>query len=82
MLQERAATWPKQWMAEGFEKGRKKGQKEGQKEGRKSGLLEGRRIGSLGAHHKKLIAEASKDQLRKWSKRVLTAGSTDDLFRS
>ena len=79
MLAERAATWPKQWMAEGYEKGRE------------SGLLEGQRIamielvkerfGSLRSQDEERIQRATADQLRQWLKRVLTASSTDELFR-
>ena len=88
MLEERAATWPKQWMAQGFQKGRK----EGHKEGRKSGVLEGQRMalsdqfeerfGSLKPRQKKLIAEASREQLSGWLKAILSADTVDDLFRS
>ncbi len=87
MLAERAATWPKQWMAEGFEKGRSSGLSEG----RSSGLLEGQRLalaelieekfGALETRFADLIAEASGDQLKRWLKRILTAGTPDELFR-
>ncbi len=80
MLAERAASWPREWMAEGYEKGRS------------SGLLEGRRktlvelaeekFGSLEPRHADLIAQASQDQLRQWLKSILTASTADELFRS
>ncbi len=88
MLAERAATWPKQWMAEGFEKGRKKGREEG----RSSGLLEGQRMalaaqaeakfGALEARYADSIAEATEDQVRRWLAGILTADTPRDLFRS
>ncbi len=43
MLEERAATWPKQWMAQGYQQGHKKGHKEGHEEGHERGLAEGLR---------------------------------------
>ncbi len=33
MLEERAATWPKQWMAQGYQQGHKKGHERGLAEG-------------------------------------------------
>ncbi len=79
MLEERAATWPRQWMAEGYQRGHT------------SGLLEGQRMtlveqakekyGSLEAHHAGLIAKASESQLRQWLKNILTARTPADLFR-
>ncbi len=83
MLAERAATWPQQWMAEGYQKGRE--------EGRNSGLLEGQRValaeqvetkfGSLEPRHADLIAKASRDQLRQWFRDILTAGTPAELFQ-
>ncbi len=95
MLAERAATWPKQWMAEGYRKGQKKGREEGRKKGREegriSGLLEGQRMalgeqanrkfGALEPRHTESIAQASADQLRRWLENILTAASADELFR-
>ncbi len=86
MLAERAATWPRQWMAEGFQKGHE----EGREEGRTSGLLEGQRMALaelaeekfslLEPRYADLIAEASQDQLRRWFKAILTAGTPAELF--
>ncbi|MCP4200479.1 MAG: Rpn family recombination-promoting nuclease/putative transposase [bacterium] len=80
MLEERAATWPRKWKAEGFQKGRA------------SGLLEGRRqalieqseekFGVLEPRYAASIAKASEDQLRRWFKKILTATTPDDLFRT
>ena len=88
MLAERAATWPKQWEAEGYQKGRK----QGRKEGRTSGLLEGQRMaltelakekfGDLEARFVRLIEEASEDQLRQWLKNILKATAPEELFRN
>ncbi len=41
VLEETVKSWPRQWMAEGFEKGRAKGLQEGLQEGRVKGLQEG-----------------------------------------
>ncbi len=80
MLQERAATWPKEWMAQGYKKGRE----EGREEGRRVALTElaEEKFGAMEPRHKMLIANASEDQLRRWFKRILTAGSPDDVFRA
>ncbi len=80
MLAERAATWPQQWMAEGYDSGRK------------SGLVEGRRVtlteliaekfGQLDPRFEKLVSEASEDQLQRWLKAVLNTTSLEEIFRS
>ncbi len=87
MLAERVASWPKQWMAEGYEKGRAEGRQEGQS----SGLVEGQRValaaqaeakfGALESRFADLIAKASEAQLHQWLKDILTATTPGDLFR-
>jgi len=47
MLAERAAKWPKEWMAEGYRKGILEGREKGILEGREKGILEGRERGIL-----------------------------------
>ena len=80
MLAERAANWPKQWKAEGYEKGLKEGQLKGQR--LTLAELAKEKFGGLEARFTGLIAEASGDQLRQWSKNILTATTPDDIFRS
>ncbi len=92
MLAERAASWPREWMAEGYQKGREEGREAGREEGRTSGLLEGQRMalaelaeekfGPLDPRHTDLIAGASQDQLRQWFKIILTARTPAELFRT
>ncbi len=86
MLAERAARWPKQWMAEGYEKGLK----EGRQEGRQAALLEGQRLalseqvgerfGPLEPRYEGMIAAASEAQLKQWRKDILSATDLSDLF--
>ena len=86
MLEERAATWPRQWMAEGFKKGQAKGRAEGHAAGHESGLREAlaeqahEKFGSLDSRHARMIAEAPEAQLKRWLKRILSAGTPEDLF--
>ena len=96
MLEERAATWPRQWMAEGYEKGQAaglvKGRVEGlalgHAEGHESGLREAlaesadQKFGSLDPRHVRLIAEASEARLKSWLKRILSAGTPAELFET
>lgn len=90
MLAERAATWPDQWMAEGYNQGLQEGRKQGVQEGRDSGLLEGQRLalvalaetkfGVLKPNHTDLIAKASAEQLSQWLTTILTATKPEDLL--
>ncbi len=72
MLAERAATWPKQWMAEGRESGLREALRD---------LIE-EKFGSLDSRYAQQIADASKDQLKRWLKRILSAGAAEDLFKA
>ncbi len=74
MLEERVASWPKQWMAEGYEKGRMEGQRMALKEQAEE------KFGALEPYQEDLIEKASGDQLRQWFKDILTATTSDDLF--
>lgn len=67
MLEERAATWPKQWMAEGL----------------REALAEQMAVkfGALESRYQELIQKASPEQLKGWLKGILTASSAADLFR-
>ncbi len=72
MLAERAATWPKQWMAEGYESGLRE---------TFIAMVE-EKFGSVDSRYGKLIAEASQSQLKGWLNRILRADAVDDLFVS
>ena len=74
MLAERAARWPQEWMAKGYEKGRE--------EGRRLDLIDliEAKFGAVEPRYRQLIAEASEAQLKLWLKRVLTASSLDKIF--
>ena len=82
MLAERAATWPQQWMAEGYEQGRREGRQSGLVEGQRLALADqvAERFGSLEPRFETLINQASGDQLREWLKAILSAASPDELF--
>ena len=80
MLEERAATWPRKWMAEGYRKGRHSGLLDGQR----VALIElvEERFDSVEPRYRQLIAEASEPQLKQWLKNVLTATNLDEIFRT
>ncbi len=80
MLAERAATWPNQWMAEGYEEGRSSGLLEGQRLALATQVEE--RFGALEPRYAGLVAKASKNQLQQWLKDILTAATPGELFRS
>ena len=86
MLEERAATWPRQWMAEGYAKGYAEGYAEGYASGFSRGLREAltelieEKFGSVDAHYAERIVTASDEQLKGWLKRILTAKAAGDLF--
>jgi len=83
MLAERAATWPRQWMAEGYEKGLAKGLAKGEAALREALVeLADEKFGSLDSRYAKLISEASEAQLKSWLKRMLSAGTPGDLFET
>ncbi len=75
MLAERAASWPREWMAEGYQKGCLEGQRIALAD------LAREKFGSLEPRHADLIAEASQDQLRRWLKSILTATTPAEVFR-
>ncbi len=76
MLAERAATWPRQWMAEGYQKGHGSGLRDALTE-----LME-EKFGSLEKRYTRRIEEASADQLKGWLKGILTAPDAEELFRT
>ena len=80
MLAERAATWPEQWMAEGYEKGRKEGVLEGQRIAL-TRLVE-ERFGPMEPRNERRIAEAPMTQLECWLEKVLSADTIDELFQA
>ena len=82
MLEERAATWPRKWMAEGYERGEAAGLAKGEAKGLREALtaLADEKFRSLDTRYASLIAEASEAQLKSWLKRILNAGTPADLF--
>ncbi len=76
MLAERAATWPKQWMAEGYESGYGSGLRETLTE-----LIE-EKFGAVDSRYVELIAAAPEARLKAWLKRILRAETVADLFES
>ncbi len=76
MLAERAATWPKQWMAEGYAKGYALGLREAL-----AAQVE-EKFGSVDSRYVELIADASEEKLRIWLRGVLRAASASELFRA
>ena len=96
MLEEQAATWPRKWMAEGYQKGEAAGLAKGEAAGlakgeaagHESGLREAltalaeEKFGSLSSRHLRRIAEASNAQLRRWLKCILTTGGPAELFKN
>jgi len=88
MLAERAATWPRKWMAEGYRKGREKGRQEGRTSGRLEGQrmalaeLAAKKFGALEPRFADSIATASEDQLRQWLEGILVATTPGELFRT
>ena len=85
-MEERTATWPRKWMAEGYRKGRAKGRAKGHAEGRQSALRLAlsvqveERFGTLEPRYERMIAEASEAELKNWLKYILSATTLDDLF--
>ena len=71
MLEERVASWPKQWMAEGYKEGQRMALKEQAEE----------KFGALEPRYADLIEKASENHLRQWLKDILTAATPGDLFR-
>jgi len=72
MLAERAATWPRQWMAEGYASALRETLTE---------QIEGK-FGAVDSRYVELIAVAPEEQLKVWLKRILKARAAADLFRS
>lgn len=75
---------------DGEKKGLRAGRKEGRKEGHKEGQLDGRRdalleqledrFGSVPERHKTRLLAGNLDELRAWTKKILTSNSIDDVF--
>ncbi|NJL28588.1 MAG: hypothetical protein HC897_12215 [Thermoanaerobaculia bacterium] len=76
MLAERVKTWPKKWMAEGYQAGRQEGLRES------LGLLLERKFGRLSAAERRMVPEARQEQLTRWMERILEASSPAEVFQS
>ncbi len=82
----------KEGLKQGLDKGRKRGLDEGRKQGLDEGKLNGRRetlleqledqFGRVPARWKTQIQASGIDELRVWSKKLLTSQSIDDVFTS
>jgi predicted transposase YdaD len=74
----------------GLDRGRKEGRQEGRKEGRKEGRQEGEatvllrlielKFGPPDAALRNRVESADSETLLRWSERILTAGSLEELF--
>ena len=64
-------------------KGRQQGQEEGRLDGRQQTLMEllAERFGPLDAAVSQRVTTASLDELRHWTRQILTARTLDDVFR-
>ncbi len=84
MLEERAATWPKQWMAEGYESGYGTGYGSGYGSGLRETLTEQieEKFGAVDSRYVELIVGAPEARLKAWLKRILRAETVADLFES
>jgi Putative transposase, YhgA-like len=76
MLEERAATWPRQWMAEGFEKGHASGLREALTQQTEE------KFGASASGYDRVIAGASEQQLKRWLREILSATDAADLFKT
>ena len=74
MLAERVQEWTKEWREQGLEQGRKEGEL----------LILTRqlehRFGPLSENYKRRLQETDADNLLKWSERILTAASIEEVF--
>ena len=80
MLAERVEEWKKEWKREGLEEGRKEGRKEGEANILLK-LLE-LKFGELSLEDQKRVQSADSDTLLKWSGRILTADTLDEILGS
>ncbi len=82
MIAERIQEWPQQWLAEG----RQEGLEEGRQEGRRlellamlQDLLEDK-FGPEFLPYRESLSQASVEQLRGWTKKILSAETLHDIF--
>ncbi len=78
MLAERVEEWKKEWKREGLEEGRKEGRKEGEANILLK-LLE-LKFGELSLEDQKKVQSADSDTLLKWSGKILTADTLDEIL--
>ena len=90
MLSETIKKWKADWRREGLREGRMEGRREGRREGLEKGLHKGEvemllrllraRFRRLPAGTRQRLMEASSDQLRQWSVRLLDAQRLEQVF--
>ena len=81
-------SWSEQWEAAGRQKGRQEGHREGRQEGRQEGRREALlsliqlKFGpqALTEAQSAAIADGSPEQIERWTARILTAESVNELF--
>jgi len=83
MLAETVAEWKEEWKREALAEGLEQGLTQGREEGRAEILLKllGMKFGPLSEENESWIRSADSDTLLKWSERVLSATTLDDIFR-
>ena len=94
MLAERVKEWTEEWkrqgLQEGLQQGLQQGRQQGRQEGRQEGLRQGeaavlmrlaeRKFGPLSEANRRRIDEADSDTLLRWSERILSAQTLDEVF--
>ena len=85
-IRERYEAWERSAIEKGRKEGREEGREKGRKEGREEALrnallgLLTQRFGSVPESALARIHEADTDTLARWTSRVLTAASLDDVL--
>ena len=71
------------WIEQGWHKGLQEGRQEGLLDGRQQTLAEllTERFGPLDEAVTRRLASASLDELKHWSRRILSAQTLDEVFR-
>ena len=94
MLSERVKNWTKNWEQQGIEKGRQQGWQQGRQQGRQEGRQEGKlegemdlllhllewRFGTVNEMFNVRVKQADSPTLQRWSKRILTAQTIEEVF--
>lgn len=78
MVAERGLTWPERWKQEGLQEGMQQGMQEGEARILLRQLT--LRFGELPENVRIRVANADADTLLRWSERVLTADTIEDVL--